>query len=216
MAAIRTLLIILTGWLLAGVTAAATAAITVAGPGLVADIVPDNQATMRLAGALLQRDLQSVSGQPVRQVRRLEQYGAMPLAWRATDASPGLTLAASAGTLNDGNGYEQRIAVRYDGGETMATGALKLACGSAALNVNLRLVPGAAPGVATEHDRIITLAATAAVAEAGGWTPVASAAWAAPCAPAWTCRPARHRTWPAAPPCTTAFTATRRAMRNCV
>lgn len=97
----------------------------------------------------------------------LVQYGARPVAWRATDAAPGLTLPVRRGTLDAGNGYEQRIAVRYDGG---AAGAFTLACGANALKVSVRLAPGAAEGIATEDDRIITLPAMSA--QATGWAPV--------------------------------------------
>jgi hypothetical protein len=103
-------------------------------------------------------------GRPETRTITVVQYGATDAAWRATGVAPGITLSAREGILDSDNGHEQRIGVHYDGG---AAGALTLMCGGAQVKVNVRVAPGAADGVATEQDRIITLPATAAEASAG-------------------------------------------------
>lgn len=100
----------------------------------------------------------------------LIQYGAQPQAWSATSIPAGMSLSAGKGALNEENGYEQRIEVRYDG--SASTGApLRFACGADQLQARLQWAPGAADGVATEHERIITLPATAGTATAG-WSAI--------------------------------------------
>lgn len=107
-------------------------------------------------------------GRPETRTVTLVHYGATPAAWRAAGPKAGITLSVREGTLDSANGFEQRISVHYDGG---AAGPLTLACGpvqaATHVKVNLRVAPGAADGIATEHDRIITLPATAAQAGSG-------------------------------------------------
>jgi Glycosyl hydrolase family 115/Gylcosyl hydrolase family 115 C-terminal domain len=94
------------------------------------------------------------------------QYGATPLRWSAAHVPGGLRLSHAHGALDAGNGYEQRIAVTYDGrGEA---DGLRIACGNDDLAARVQVAPGA--DVATERDRIITLPAGAA--SAPGWTQV--------------------------------------------
>lgn len=97
----------------------------------------------------------------------LINYAAGPLGWKALALPEGLTLAPASGQLEAGNGYEQRIQVRYDG--RGKAGRLGLECGSAQVAANVWLSPGAEGGVATEHERIIALPATSAKTTAG-WT----------------------------------------------
>lgn len=105
-------------------------------------------------------------GVPETRVLTIIQYAAAPLRWSAGKVPAGLRLSHAGGTLDAANGYEQRIAVTYDGkGETKG---LQLGCGDGQLAARVQLAPGA--GVATEHDRIITL--PAATASAPGWAPV--------------------------------------------
>jgi hypothetical protein len=90
--------------------------------------------------------------------------GAHAAQWKAHASNPSLTLSASAGTLDDSNGFEQRIDVRYDG--TRAAGGLTLECGAQALQVATRFLPAAPTGMAAERDRIVSMAATRANANA--------------------------------------------------
>ena len=100
----------------------------------------------------------------------LIQYGAQQQPWSAASVPDGMSLSASKGALNEANGYEQRIDVRYDGGASKTT-ALRFTCGDALLQAKLQWAPGAADGAATEHERIITLPATTGVATAG-WSEI--------------------------------------------
>lgn len=105
-------------------------------------------------------------GVPETKTLTVIQYGATPLRWSAGQVPAGLRLSPAGGMLDAANGYEQRIAVTYDGrGET---GGLQVGCGERRLAARVQLAPGA--DVPTEHERIITL--PAAAASATGWTPV--------------------------------------------
>ncbi|GGB98816.1 hypothetical protein GM672_03725 [Massilia buxea] len=86
--------------------------------------------------------------------------------WSAGPVPAGLRLSPASGQLDAANGQEQRIAVSYDGSDI---GPLALECGGKTIQAEVQLAPGA--DVATEHDRIITLPATAARADAG-WSTV--------------------------------------------
>lgn len=100
----------------------------------------------------------------------LIQYGAQQQAWSATSIPAGMSLSAGKGALDEENGYEQRIEVRYDG--SAGTGAtLRFACGADQLQARLQWAPGAAEDVATEHERIITLPAATGTASAG-WSAI--------------------------------------------
>ncbi len=94
------------------------------------------------------------------------QYAAAPLRWQADKVPAGLRLSQVQGTLEAAGGYEQRIAVTYDGaGET---NDLQLRCGDKRLNARVQLAPGA--GAATEREKIVVL--PAASVSAAGWAPV--------------------------------------------
>ncbi|MBB3221013.1 glycosyl hydrolase 115 family protein [Pseudoduganella umbonata] len=105
-------------------------------------------------------------GVPETKTLTVIQYAAAPLRWSAGKVPAGLRLSHDGGTLDAANGYEQRIAVAYDGkGDT---NGLQIGCGGQRLTARVQVAPGAA--IATEHERIITLPAT--LASAPGWTPV--------------------------------------------
>ncbi|WP_165390942.1 glycosyl hydrolase 115 family protein [Pseudoduganella lutea] len=106
-------------------------------------------------------------GVPETKMLTVIQYAAAPLRWTADQVPAGLRLSTADGALDATNGYEQRIAVTYDGkGDT---NGLRIGCGDRRLGVRVQVAPGAA--VATEHERIITLPAATAGASAG-WAPV--------------------------------------------
>jgi hypothetical protein len=99
----------------------------------------------------------------------LVNYGAQTQAWSTTSVPAAFKLSREAGELNAGNGFEQRIQVRYDGSDI--SGTLALQCGGTALNAAIRIDEGAAGEVATEQEKIITMPATTGVAS-GGWAAV--------------------------------------------
>jgi hypothetical protein len=105
-------------------------------------------------------------GMPETKTLTVIQYAAAPLRWSAENVPAGLRLSQANGTLDTTNGYEQRVAVTYDG--KGATNGLQVACGDRRLAARVQVAPGAE--TATERERIITLPATAA--GAAGWTPV--------------------------------------------
>jgi hypothetical protein len=100
-----------------------------------------------------------VKGEPATQVVILAAHGGQAAGWSVGAGARGITAAVQAGTLDAANGYEQRIAIRYDGTDKPAFG---VQCGGRALRVNLRLAPPAAAGVPGEHDRIVSIAAGSA------------------------------------------------------
>ncbi len=105
-------------------------------------------------------------GVPETKTLTVIQYAAAPLRWSAGKVPAGLRLSHANGTLDAGNGYEQRIAVTYDGeGEP---GGLQIGCGDMPLAARVTVAPGA--DTATERERIVTL--PAAAASAPGWTQV--------------------------------------------
>lgn len=113
-------------------------------------------------------------GRPETKTITLIQYGAQQQAWSAASVPAGLRLSADKGTLNEANGYEQRIDVSYDGAKDSAKAPLRFACGSEQLQAKLQLAPGAEDGVPTEHERIITISAAAdkTAMPASGWSVV--------------------------------------------
>ena len=112
-------------------------------------------------------------GRPETKTITLIQYGAQEQPWSVASVPAGMSLSVSKGALNEANGYEQRIDVRYDGRtQDGGTGAaLRFACGAEQLQAKLQWAPGAADGVATEHERIIALPATAGAATQG-WSEI--------------------------------------------
>ncbi|WP_338762595.1 glycosyl hydrolase 115 family protein [Massilia sp. METH4] len=105
-------------------------------------------------------------GVPETKTLTVVQHGATPLRWSAGKVPAGLRLSPADGTLDAGNGYEQRIAVHYDGDG--ATGGLEVGCGDKRLAVRVGIAPGAP--LPTERERIITLPASAA--SGAGWSTV--------------------------------------------
>lgn len=109
--------------------------------------------------------LSFTQGQPA--TKTLTVFAHAGAHWSAGPVPAGLRLSSVAGQLDAANGQEQRIAVSYDGSGDI--GPLALECGGKTIQAKVQLAPGA--DVATEQDRIITLPATAARADAG-WSTV--------------------------------------------
>ncbi|MDC7684542.1 glycosyl hydrolase 115 family protein [Asticcacaulis sp. BYS171W] len=87
-------------------------------------------------------------------VRYLSVYtGGQPGTWSLSGTS-GLTSDAVSGDLNTANGFQQRVRLSYEGGETLAAGSV--ACGGKTIKVAARLLKGDAPA---EVNRLITLPA---------------------------------------------------------
>ncbi|WP_121119546.1 glycosyl hydrolase 115 family protein [Croceibacterium ferulae] len=80
--------------------------------------------------------------------------------WQAGELPAGLKLSASGGMLDDGNGWEQRLTLSYDGAGD--AGSFTLACGGAEVPVHTRVAPPlvAAPGEIAEHERRVVIPAT--------------------------------------------------------
>jgi hypothetical protein len=102
-----------------------------------------------------------VKGEPSTQDLTLVVRGGQAVDWRVGDGARGVAPALQAGTLDAGNGFEQRIAIRYDGSDQPA---LTLRCGAQDVRVNLRLDPPAQAGVPGEHAHIVSIAAGSAPA----------------------------------------------------
>ncbi len=102
-----------------------------------------------------------VKGEPATLAITLAAHGGRAADWRVGDGARGVAAAVGAGTLDAGNGFEQRIAIRYDGSDNPA---ITLRCGGQDLRVNLHLAPPRAPGVPGEHARIVGIAAGSAAA----------------------------------------------------
>ncbi|WP_229419104.1 glycosyl hydrolase 115 family protein [Pseudoduganella flava] len=101
-------------------------------------------------------------GVPATKTLTVIQYGAQALRWTAAKVPAGLRLSHDAGLLEAVNGFEQRIAVTYDGG---AAGGFEITCGTQRLLVKVQVAPAS-----SERERIVTLPATAA--SGTGWSPV--------------------------------------------
>jgi hypothetical protein len=91
-----------------------------------------------------------------------------PAVWSVRDGARGVRTDVASGELAAGNGWEQRIEVRYDGSDRPA---LQLQCGSQAVNVNIRAEAPGAAGLAGERDRIVVLPA-AQGGTGADWQPV--------------------------------------------
>jgi hypothetical protein len=107
-------------------------------------------------------------GQPATAHLTLVSYGEQPAAWSVTDGARGVRTDVAAGELASGNGWEQRIAVRYDGSDRPA---LAFRCGGQTVNVNVRAEAPGAAGLASERERIVVLPAAQGGAGAD-WQPV--------------------------------------------
>ena len=92
----------------------------------------------------------------------LVNYAASPVTWKAATLPDGYTVTPAGGELDEGNGYEQRIQVHYDG--KASAGQLGLACGTVMIKASVRL--------ASEHGLIVALPSASAKATAG-WAVVA-------------------------------------------
>jgi hypothetical protein len=102
-------------------------------------------------------------GQPSTAYLTLVGYGEQPLAWSVREGAKGVRVDGAGGELTAANGYEQRIAVHYDGD---ARPALSFQCGGKTVDVTMRTEGQAIDGVAVERERIIVLPAASAAASA--------------------------------------------------
>jgi hypothetical protein len=89
----------------------------------------------------------------------LVSYGEQPAAWSVREGAQGVRVDASSGELAADNGYEQRIAVHYDGS---AKPALSFECAGLVVNANLRIEGQAMEGLAGERERMIVMSAASA------------------------------------------------------
>ncbi len=99
-------------------------------------------------------------GQPSARTLTLASHGGAAAAW-SVRTSAGVRADIGKGELSAANGYEQRIAIAYDGS---AGPALSLQCGAQVVKVNLRADSPAAAGMPGERERIVVLAAGSAPA----------------------------------------------------
>ncbi|MTV41038.1 hypothetical protein GM676_26085 [Duganella radicis] len=96
--------------------------------------------------------------------------GASAQTWSVAAAPAGIGTEVSGGTLDAGNGFEQRVAVRYDG--KGAVDGLVLRCGEAMLKAAITLAPAPVAGLPGEQERIVALpAATGAATKGWGAAP---------------------------------------------
>jgi hypothetical protein len=107
-------------------------------------------------------ELTFVEGRPASHALTLYSHG-RPAAWSAA-GHKGLTFAALSGELDAANGFEQRVAVRYDGTGAIDGGTVE--CGDSMLKVAARHIVPAAPDGPVEIERTISLAAVGAVSPA--------------------------------------------------
>jgi hypothetical protein len=103
-----------------------------------------------------------VTGVPATATVTLSARGGAAADWRVTDGARGIATAQRTGTLDAGNGFEQRIVLRYDGSDDPA---VAFRCGGRDLRVNLRLEPRGTVGVPAEHGHIVSIAAGSAAAQ---------------------------------------------------
>ena len=113
--------------------------------------------------ALDASELTFVEGRPASHALTIYSHG-LSAAWTAA-GHKGLTFAAVSGELNSANGFEQRVAVSYDGRGAIDGGTV--ACGGGSLNVGVRHVIPTAPAAPVEIQRTISLAAVSA--ESSAW-----------------------------------------------
>ena len=100
-----------------------------------------------------------VRGEPSTRTVTVAAHGGQAAAWRVGDGAHGIAAPVQSGVLDAVNGYEQRLALRYDGTDKPV---FTLECGGRALRVNVRLDPVAPAGVAGEHAHIVSIAAGSA------------------------------------------------------
>jgi len=107
------------------------------------------------------------SGRPAVRTVTLVGSSRQELDWQAAGVGASLTLSAASGRLDAGNGFEQRIELRYNG--SAAAPSIALRCGGKPLPLRLQVQPDPAPGLPLESERIVTISAVQA-APVTGWT----------------------------------------------
>jgi hypothetical protein len=110
--------------------------------------------------------LEVTRGKPATRTVTLFGRQARELAWRVERIGSSYALSQSAGTLTAANGYEQRLTLRYDGGEP-GEGPV-LSCGGRTIPIPVHTLPAIAADLPAEDRRSVAI-------------PVASA----PASPAW-------------------------------
>lgn len=114
-------------------------------------------------------DMEFTAGAPATRTFTVYTNG-RPAHWSAVGVR-GLRLAATTGELNAANGYEQRVAVRFDGQGAVRGGTVT--CQGTAAKLAARVRPAARPGAPVERARVVTFGAADAVAgRAGAWQTV--------------------------------------------
>ncbi|AOH86811.1 hypothetical protein AWL63_14375 [Sphingomonas panacis] len=113
--------------------------------------------------------LQFVSGRPASHALTIYSWG-KPLEW-SLDGATGLQPGASRGRLQPANGYQQRIALSYDGNGAIKGGSIR--CGDQTFPVSAILATPGAGLSAVEVDRIVSLPATEASTASGDWERIA-------------------------------------------
>ena len=96
-----------------------------------------------------------VAGRPASHSLAVYSRG-QPADW-SLDGVTGLVPALAGGRLDVGNGFEQRIALRFDGRGPIAGGTIR--CGGRAIGVEAKLLPAPPPGAPVEINRILSIAA---------------------------------------------------------
>jgi hypothetical protein len=97
----------------------------------------------------------------------LIQRGTASQAWSLITNAKNVELSPRAGMLNDANGYEQRITVKYHG--TGDVSPLELNCGADRIKLNIRMKAQHAASSIGEREGIVALPAALGSADSG-WT----------------------------------------------
>ena len=100
-----------------------------------------------------------VRGEPATGYVTVAAHGGQAADWRVGAGARGIAADVQRGTLGAANGYEQRIALRYDGSDKPA---FDVECGGRTLRVDVRLDPPVPAGVAGEQGRVVSIAAGSA------------------------------------------------------
>lgn len=101
-------------------------------------------------------------GKPATRIVTLFGHQAKELVWRVERAGSSYTVSESAGKLTAGNGYEQRLTLRYDGG---APGeAPLLSCGGRTIPIPVHALPPVVADLPAEDQRIVAIPVTSAPA----------------------------------------------------
>ena len=107
-------------------------------------------------------ELTFVEGRAASHALTIYSHG-RPAAWSAA-GHKGLTFAAASGELGAANGFEQRVAVSYNGAGAIDGGTVE--CGGSVLKIAARHIVPAAPDGPVEIERTISLAAVGAASPA--------------------------------------------------